>query len=120
LEDSPTTSCLLKKIRETGIKVAIDDFGTGYSSLAYMATYEIDTLKIDRSFVDTMLNNPRTRSVLESIIYLAKRLELAVLAEGVETEAQLEALVAMGCDFAQGYYLCRPLSATALAQRFFK
>jgi len=116
LDDSPNTLALLRAIRERGIRVALDDFGTGYSSLAYIANYEIDTVKIDRSFVSKMLENDRAMSVLESIISLAKRLGLHVVAEGVETEAQLLALSAMGCDFVQGFLLSKPISATAFTE----
>jgi len=116
LDDSPTTMALLRAIRERGVRVAFDDFGTGYSSLAYIANYEIDTLKIDRSFVIKMLENVRTMSVLESIIYLAKKLKLDVVAEGVETEPQLAALLTMGCDYVQGYLLSRPIPATAFTE----
>jgi diguanylate cyclase (GGDEF)-like protein/PAS domain S-box-containing protein len=117
LNESHTTLTLLRQIRERGVRVAFDDFGTGYSSLAYIASYEIDTIKIDRSFVTKMLGNPRTMAVLESIVYLAKRLELDVVAEGVETEEQLSALALMGCDFVQGYLLGKPIPAAALTER---
>jgi diguanylate cyclase (GGDEF)-like protein/PAS domain S-box-containing protein len=113
LDESPRTMEILKTLRERGICVALDDFGTGYSSLAYIANYEIDSIKIDKSFVTKMLGDRKTMVVLESISFLARRLNLNIVAEGIETEEQLSALQNLGCSFAQGYHLGRPLDGVA-------
>ena len=88
--------------------IAIDDFGTGYSSLSYLHSLDIDVLKIDRSFVSAMLSDRRSLELVRAIIGIGRSLELDVVAEGVETAAEAEALVNLGCDEAQGYYYARP------------
>ncbi|MCY0386234.1 EAL domain-containing protein [Robbsia sp. Bb-Pol-6] len=115
LADSPATERLLVAMRKRGVKIALDDFGTGFSSLSYIDRYPIDTIKIDRTFVTRMLLQTRTMSILRNVISLAKDLDLDVVAEGVENEAQYEALAAMGCSHVQGYLFCKPLPAPALA-----
>ncbi|MDO9564544.1 MAG: EAL domain-containing protein [Bradyrhizobium sp.] len=113
---------VLSGIRELGVRVALDDFGTGYSSLSYLDRYEIDTLKIDRSFVASMLTRPRTLAIVRNIVSLAHALGLDIVAEGVEEEEQLRMLAGMGCTTVQGYFLSRPLSVAeidvALAEHF--
>jgi len=116
LDDSPTTLRIIQNIRSKGIRVALDDFGTGYSSLAYIDRYQIDTLKIDRSFVSKLTTSARTAAILQSIVFLAKQLNLDIVAEGVETEQQLQALAAMGCGFVQGYLLSKPVDAEKIEQ----
>ncbi len=106
---SPQVLHTLRQLREAGIRLALDDFGTGYSSLGSIDSYPIDTLKIDRSFVTGMLVRPRTRALVQTIISLAKALDLDTVAEGVETEAEYQALIAMGCHHFQGYHLSRPI-----------
>ncbi len=108
-ERSPQVLQTLRQLREAGISLALDDFGTGYSSLGSIDSYPIDTLKIDRSFVSGMLVRPRTRALVQTIISLAKALDLDIVAEGVETEAEYQALIAMGCHHFQGYHLSRPM-----------
>ena len=93
----------LLKFRDAGIQVAIDDFGTGYSTLSYLKKFDIDYLKIDRSFVTNLEKDPNNMALSEAIIVMSHKLGLKVIAEGVETEAQRRLLVAAGCDFAQGY-----------------
>jgi len=100
-------------LRELGVSVAIDDFGTGHSSLAYLQQLPIDTLKIDRSFIlglDASLAGG-TRPLIQAVIAMGHALGLAVVAEGVETEAQLQWLGQEGCDLVQGFWLARPQSA---------
>ena len=100
---------ILTEIRALGARVALDDFGTGYSSLSYLDRYPMDVIKIDRSFVGSMLNRQRTLAIVRTVIDLAKALDLDVVAEGVEDEAQLQALRAIGCGSVQGYLLSRPM-----------
>jgi EAL domain-containing protein (putative c-di-GMP-specific phosphodiesterase class I) len=105
----------MEKVRRLGVRISIDDFGTGYSSLSYVHNLPVDAIKIDRSFVQELDGASRSaESVVRAIITLAHNLELAVVAEGVETEAQLEALFNMNCDLAQGYLLYRPMPAQAV------
>ena len=100
---------MLKRIRSLGVRVALDDFGTGYSSLGYLDRYQIDTLKIDRSFIARMLRQRRAMAIMEGIVRLGRSLDLDIVAEGVETPAQLRTLRGMGCASVQGFLLGRPM-----------
>lgn len=102
---------VLKNIDALGVTLAIDDFGTGYSSLAYLKQLPVETLKIDGSFVTSMLGDEQDEIIVHSTINLAHNLGLKVVAEGVEDEALLERLQGLGCDQAQGYYIARPQPA---------
>ena len=104
----------LHRLHAIGVGLAIDDFGTGYSSLAYLTTLPIDELKIDRSFIRDLGVTPQSAAVVGAIVALARTLSLHVVAEGVETLGQLEALLDLGCDSAQGYLMARPMEAAAL------
>ena len=106
---------VLKLIRAMGVRIAIDDFGTGYSSLGYLDRYEIDTIKIDQSFVARMLERGRATPIVDAIIRLGSTLSLDIVAEGVETEEQLRLLRSMCCGQVQGYLLGRPLPAADMA-----
>lgn len=106
----------LGKLKEMGISLSIDDFGTGYSSLNYLKRFPIDVLKIDQSFVRDITSDADDAAIARSIIALAHSLKLKVIAEGVETEAQLNYLSSHHCDVIQGYYYSRPLSAAACEQ----
>ncbi|WP_372742005.1 EAL domain-containing protein [Neptunomonas sp.] len=99
----------LLHFRDAGIQVALDDFGTGYSSLAYIQQYDIDYLKIDREFVRQIPESTDSRVLCESIIVMAHRLGIKVIAEGIETKAQERVLTEMGCDYAQGYLYSKPV-----------
>jgi EAL domain-containing protein (putative c-di-GMP-specific phosphodiesterase class I) len=101
-------------LRDTGIQVAIDDFGTGYSSLSYLKKFDIDYLKIDKSFVHNLNIDDNNIALSEAIIVMAHKLGLKVIAEGVETEQQKKMLIDAGCDYAQGYLFSRPLPADEL------
>jgi len=100
---------LLNSLKKGGFKFAIDDFGTGYSSLSYLAKFPVDYIKIDISFVRQMLTDKRTMSVVRTVVYMAKNMDLKIVAEGVETEEQLEVLRDMGCDYIQGFLLSKPI-----------
>ncbi|MEK7708570.1 MAG: EAL domain-containing protein [Pseudomonadota bacterium] len=101
----------LLNFRDAGVQVAIDDFGTGYSSLSYLKKFDIDYLKIDRSFISNLDSESNDRILCEAIITMAHRLGMKVIAEGVETDSQKQLLIAMGCDYAQGYFFSKPLTA---------
>jgi EAL domain-containing protein (putative c-di-GMP-specific phosphodiesterase class I) len=98
----------LGNLRALGVRLCIDDFGTGYSSLSYLHELPIDALKIDRSFVLAMGEDERKMKIIQSILLLGKGLGIEVVAEGVETQAQADALRRMGCELAQGYLFARP------------
>lgn len=102
---------LLAELRQQGIELAIDDFGTGYSSLSYLKLLPLDRLKLDRSFVKDIENDPNDAAISAATISMSHELGLTVVAEGVENEAQLVLLSSMGCDLVQGYYFSKPLSA---------
>ncbi len=99
----------LQALRASSIRVAIDDFGTGHSSLAYLARLPVDTLKIDRSFIITMLDDPNTMTLVQTIVSLAHSLKLAVVAEGVDPETQANILRLLRCDQMQGYLVSKPV-----------
>jgi EAL domain-containing protein (putative c-di-GMP-specific phosphodiesterase class I) len=105
----------LQRLGRLGVRLAVDDFGTGYSSLAYLQRFPLDVLKIDGSFVDDALAEGGW-SLAGAILQIAQSLELVAIAEGVETAAQADALVSMGCTLAQGYHLGRPMDAAAARQ----
>jgi diguanylate cyclase (GGDEF)-like protein len=107
---------VLKQLRRMGITVAIDDFGVGYSSLSYLRRFPIDKLKIDRSFVRDLPTSATDESIVKAIISLAHSVSLQVVAEGVETEEQLDFLRALGCDLWQGYYCCEPQPAAIFGE----
>ena len=100
----------MAELREFGVGLAVDDFGTGYSSLNSLRSFPMDRLKIDRSFVGG-LDDARTRALTEMIVELGGLLDLQVVAEGIETEAQMHTVLELGCVFAQGYLLQRPAPA---------
>ncbi len=107
----------LDELARMGISLAVDDFGTGYSSLAYLKRLPIDRLKIDRSFVSSVHSDRSDAAVVRAIIAIAQELELSVIAEGIESAEQAEALVRLGCRYAQGYHFGRPMSAAALQEK---
>jgi diguanylate cyclase len=115
MQDAEFANPVLQTLSELGVKLAIDDFGIGYSSLSYLKQFPINTLKIDQSFVQKMIDNPSDASIVSAVISLGKTLNLRVVAEGVETPEQQAFLVASQCDEAQGYYLGRPMVAESFA-----
>jgi diguanylate cyclase (GGDEF)-like protein/PAS domain S-box-containing protein len=107
---------ILNLIREMGIRVALDDFGTGYSSLSILSTLPIDKIKIDQSFIRRIDTNHASCAIIDSVIALAKSLQLELVAEGIETESAVGYLQERRCELGQGYYFSRPLTSTALVQ----
>lgn len=114
LMDTTYAFPVLARIRELGVKISIDDFGTGYSCLAYFKTIPADELKVDRSFVSSLLTDPASADITQLIVDLAHRFGLTVAAEGVEDEATLHALKRIGCDAAQGYLFGKPMPSAEL------
>ncbi|MDX1775200.1 MAG: EAL domain-containing protein [Desulfobulbales bacterium] len=111
MQDVATTISRLKELQSMGISLSLDDFGTGYSSLSYLKLFPINFLKIDSSFVFNITTDSTDAAISESVVLLAHSMDLKVVAEGVETEEQLEVLRQQGCDYVQGFLFSRPLSA---------
>ncbi|MGI9204620.1 MAG: EAL domain-containing protein [Woeseiaceae bacterium] len=118
MSDIRSVMLALHALREEGFSLAVDDFGTGYSSLRYLQKFPVDVLKIDSSFVDEVEKNTDSRSICTAIIAMARSLGLKVVAEGVETQWQLDFLRRQGCDSAQGFMLSKPLSPDAFVEQF--
>jgi len=118
MEDVKHSIAILQMVRAMNVTVAIDDFGTGFSSLSYLSKLPVDTLKIDRSFVDDMTAAPEGTAVVSTIINLAHSLKLKVVAEGVETEEQAQLLRGLNCDEMQGYLFSKPLSCEIFEARY--
>ena len=117
IKNTDLTLKTMKELKGLGIKIAIDDFGTGYSSLGYLKNLPIDTLKIDKSFVQDMTNDDDNAAITSTIITLAQNLNLNVIAEGVETKQQAEFLSARDCYLMQGYYFSRPMKAEDITEK---
>ena len=111
MDKHPNVAQTMIELRAMGVRIDLDDFGTGYSSLSYLHQFPIDTLKIDRSFVQRMGSTDDGLEIVNTILALANSLDMEVVAEGVETEQQLELLRKMRCSYAQGYHLSRPIEA---------
>ncbi|WP_299820271.1 EAL domain-containing protein [uncultured Jannaschia sp.] len=110
VEDGEAIAETLRRLRRLGVRIAMDDFGTGYSSLAHMRNFELDRIKIDRSFVDTSDDDIGARAVIRAVTSMARDLSILTIGEGVETPEQLARLTELGCDVAQGFLLGRPLA----------
>ncbi|PLY01208.1 MAG: diguanylate cyclase [Desulfuromonas sp.] len=118
LDDASQADATLMRIKEMGIGVAIDDFGTGYSSLSYLHAFPIDTLKIDRSFVNNGTAGGQAEAILKAIVAMGQSLEMNILAEGIETDEQRRLLGGLGCHQAQGYLFGRPLPLEEIEELF--
>jgi EAL domain-containing protein (putative c-di-GMP-specific phosphodiesterase class I) len=122
LVDSPFVLRQLDELKRLGVRIAIDDFGTGYSSLAYLRDFPVDILKIDRSFVEALDRDDQAVALAKSIVGISEALRLDVIAEGMETRAQVDVLYKIGCHVMQGFYFSRPKPAdelgTCLANRY--
>jgi EAL domain-containing protein (putative c-di-GMP-specific phosphodiesterase class I) len=114
MADPERALATVARLSALGVRIAIDDFGTGYSSLSYLKRFPVDTLKIDRSFVDGLGRDPQDTAIVQSVIALAKTLLLRVTAEGIETPSQRAHLREMGCDLGQGFLFARPVSPAVL------
>ncbi|MDQ8736046.1 EAL domain-containing protein [Paenibacillus sp. LHD-38] len=117
--DASISSGILNQLNENGIRISLDDFGTGYSSLSYLKMFPIQKVKIDRSFIRDITENNNDRAIVSTIIAMAQHLNMEVIAEGIETKDQLDILTDNACRKIQGYYFSKPLSASAVEQRFF-
>jgi Amt family ammonium transporter len=117
LDESRAPQDALAALKRLGVRLLLDDFGTGYSSLSYLSRFPVDVLKVDRSFVSDLGGRTDSTPIVTAIVALAKGLRLDVIAEGVETEDQLNRLRELGCDYAQGFLLARPMPAADLVAR---
>jgi EAL domain-containing protein (putative c-di-GMP-specific phosphodiesterase class I) len=116
VRDIPASIEQLQAIKSLGIRVAMDDFGTGYSSLSYLQQFPFDILKIDQCFIRKIDQNPKNAAIAQAIIMMAHQLNLRVIAEGVETPAELAFLQKNGCDDLQGYLFSPPVNAKIFTQ----
>ena len=114
IENTEVVTSILMQLREMGIQLSMDDFGTGYSSLSYLHSFPIDVLKIDRSFISSIEAGSSKGEIVSSVIALARSMGMKVVAEGVETEEQLERLTALECSYGQGFLFSKPISAEAV------
>jgi EAL domain-containing protein (putative c-di-GMP-specific phosphodiesterase class I) len=114
LHPSAIVRTRIDQLKAAGFKFSIDDFGVGYSSLAVLQNTRFNYLKIDQHFVSTLDNTPKSQAVVRAIIELAHGMNMQAIAEGIETQTQLELLQQLGCDFGQGYYLARPMTQRQL------
>jgi diguanylate cyclase len=117
MNDYARTRGWISELKRRGIKISIDDFGTGYSSLGYLHQFDVDEIKIDRSFVIEMLTERRSMEIVRAVIGLARGLGLKTVAEGIENQEQAAVLRAAGCDYGQGYYFARPLAEAEILAR---
>ena len=111
---------IIEKLRAKGYTIEMDDFGTGYSSLSMLSAMPIDTLKLDKSFIDDIDINNKQIQLIELILDIAEDLKIPVVAEGVETSVQLKLLQELGCSFAQGFYFSKPLPADKFENEYVK
>ena len=117
LESDKISDENINTLQTAGIELALDDFGTGYSSLSYLKRFDINYIKIDRSFVCNLHRASEDVALCQAIIVMAHQLGIQVVAEGVETQEQHSILLEAGCDFGQGYWYCKPITATEMTQR---
>ena len=120
MDDIEKSITILEQLKQMGIKLSIDDFGTGYSSMMYLKSLPVDTLKIDRSFVNDVSTDDSDGAIVKAIISLAQTLSLSTVAEGVETDKQLHFLEKSGCDQIQGFYFSKPLPANEISQLLYR
>jgi EAL domain-containing protein (putative c-di-GMP-specific phosphodiesterase class I) len=116
MERPDEAAAILARLKTLGVRIAVDDFGTGYSSLSYLSRFPVDVLKIDRSFVEHVERESEPSELVRTIIQLGRSLNLLTVAEGIETPAQRDAIVAMGCTLGQGYLFSRALPADEMGR----
>ncbi|WP_417434475.1 EAL domain-containing protein [Idiomarina abyssalis] len=116
MSDPERAITMMENLSDMGVKLALDDFGTGYSSLSYLKRFPMNSLKVDKAFVDDITINDKDRNMVASIIAMAHNLGLKVVAEGVETKAQLQTLKSLKCEYIQGFYYAKPMPADALIE----
>jgi diguanylate cyclase (GGDEF)-like protein/PAS domain S-box-containing protein len=117
LDDSGEIRSVMAELAALGVQISLDDFGTGYSSLSYLSRVQLDTLKIDRAFINSMFDSERNEHLVRAIVAMGKSLQLKLVAEGVETASQAAYLQQLGCDFMQGFYFAKPQNAEAISQQ---
>ncbi|MFP4484547.1 MAG: putative bifunctional diguanylate cyclase/phosphodiesterase [Spirochaetota bacterium] len=115
MQDPDTAIQVMERLRRQGIRISIDDFGTGYSSLSYLKQFPVQTVKIDKSFVEGLPHNVNNQEIIKAIVAMAKNLHMETLAEGVETAEELDFLIREGCDHVQGYYFSPPVDPQTFA-----
>ncbi|MFT5879994.1 MAG: diguanylate cyclase (GGDEF)-like protein [Moritella sp.] len=118
LQDEKKVGTAIAALKQLGVRISLDDFGTGYASLSYLQKYSFDTLKIDRSFINNLMNREKDKELARAIIAMAKKLNLHVVAEGVETAEQHQFILDEGCDFGQGYLYGKPVPAAMFSGSF--
>jgi EAL domain-containing protein (putative c-di-GMP-specific phosphodiesterase class I) len=104
----------LEALRKLGVRIAIDDFGTGYSALSYLREFPIDTVKMDRSFVNNLGDGTADSALVRSVVELGEALDMQIIAEGIEAQGQLDSVTGLRCDIGQGYFFAPPLDADAM------
>jgi EAL domain-containing protein (putative c-di-GMP-specific phosphodiesterase class I) len=118
LDNSTDVAMQIDTLKEMGVSVAMDDFGTGFSSLSYLWKFGFDRIKIDRSFIQALEEDPdRSLGLIETIILLGEKLDMRITAEGIETQYQSEILSSLGCDVLQGFYYGRPKPLESLSEK---
>ena len=110
LEDMDAAINTIESLKLAGVSIALDDFGTGHASLGYVEKINLDKLKVDRSFVTDIPNNPRSQEIVKAIVTMCRELQIKCIVEGVETEAELETLRRLGCRYMQGFLFAKPMS----------
>jgi len=115
MKHAEATQAILRTLRSSGVQIAVDDFGTGYSSLSYLRKFSIDALKIDQSFIHQITTVPDETTIVAAVIAMGRSLKLRLVAEGVETQEELDFLQAHNCNEAQGYFFSRPVAAEEFA-----
>lgn len=112
--DNQDVRHVLERFSAEGVLIALDDFGTGYASLSHLRDYPVDCIKIDRSFVSGIGQNADNTAIVEALVRLGRSMKLEVIAEGIETQGQLDFVSALGCNLGQGYFFSRPIAAHEL------